>query len=346
MLLTPLFTMLLAVAGSLSAAPALEVAEAGYQTLAEERQVDGVIEAVHRSTVSAQTAGEIVTLPFDVNDFVPKGALVFGIDDTRQKAELAKALANEAKAQARLKEANTSHQRNLRLIKDNAVSQSQLDESEADLKTARAQLDESVAALEQAREQLDYTAVKAPFDGVMVERLVELGEQVQTGTPLGTGLSLEKLRVKAELPASHAQAVREQGRARVQISADHWIETEQLTFFPYADPESHSITVRVELPEGQYGLYPGMLVKVAFVVGEEARLVVPTTAIVHRSEVVGVYVLAGEQGLQFRQLRIGRQTPNGGTEVLAGLEAGEQVALDPVAAVIRLKQTQAEAAHE
>ena len=193
----------------------IELVEVDYHQLTDEQRFDGVVEAVFRSTVSAQTAGEIVELPYDVNDFVPKGALIVRIDDTRQKAELDKATADEVKARAQLKEAESSYQRNRRLIKENAVSKSQLDKSEADLKSAQAQVELAVAQLKQAREQWEYTTVTAPFDGVVVERFVEIGEQVQVGTKLGTGLSLEKLRIKVEVPAHYALQVREGGRARV-----------------------------------------------------------------------------------------------------------------------------------
>jgi RND family efflux transporter MFP subunit len=326
--------------------PAVESVEAGYLQLAREQSFDGVVEALSRSTVSAQTAGEITELPFDVNDFVPRGEVILRIDDTRQKAELEKARADEARARARLKEAESTYERNRRLIKDNAVSKSQLDKSEADMKAARAQVSAAVAALEQAREQWEYTTVRAPFNGVMVERFVELGEQVQVGTRLGTGLSLEKLRVRTEVPEYSAQQVRTAAHARVAIPDGSWLESDRLTFFPYADPDSHTFTVRVALPDGQHGLYPGMLVKVAFSVGESPELAIPSRSIVHRSEVTGVYVLGEDQRLQFRQLRVGREVAGDLTVVLAGLEAGERVALDPVAAGIQLKQQRAVSLHE
>jgi RND family efflux transporter MFP subunit len=333
--------------GSAEAAlPDVKTVEVNYRELTEEQLFDGVIEAVSRSTVSAQTSGEIVELPYDVNDVVPKGALVVRIEDTRQKAELDKAKAAAAEAQARLEEARSSYERNKRLIKSNAVSKSQLDKSEADMKSARAQVESTAAALEQAREQLQYTTVRAPFDGVMIERFVELGEQVQVGSKLVTGLSLEKLRVKAEVPARYAQQIRDDARARVAIPDGRWVESERLTFFPYADPASHTFTVRVDLPEDQYGLYPGMLVKVAFALGKKTYLVVPSQAVVHRSEVTGVYVVAEDGWLHFRQLRLGRDMPDDLTVVLAGLEAGERIALDPVAAGIRLKQQRAGSAHD
>ena len=345
----PVLISLLVQAGLAVAAaptPALETVEVRRHMLVDERRFDGVVEAVHRSTVSAQTAGEIIELPFDVNDFVPKGSVVLRIDDTRQKAGLEKAIANEAEARARLKEADSNYQRNLRLIKEDAVSKSQLDKSEADLKSARAQVKLLAAAVKEAREQWEYTTVTAPFDGVLVERLVEPGEHVQVGTPLGTGLSLERLRVKAEVPAAYAQRVREGSLALVEMPDGRLVESEQLTFFPYADPKSHTFSVRVELPEGQYGLYPGMLVKIGFNVGEKVYLAIPSKSIVRRSEVTGVYVAGKDNVLQFRQLRVGREMPGELTEVLAGLETGERIALDPVAAGIQLKQQRAGSADE
>ena len=328
--------------------PPLETAVTEYRSLADERRFDGRVEAVFRSTISAQTAGEIVELPFDVNDYVPKGALVLRFDDTTQRAALDKAVASEMEAESRLAEARSTHQRNQRLIKENAVSRAQLDKSEADLKAAQARLKQARAARDEAQEQLDYTVVKAPYAGVLVERFVEIGEQVQVGQRLGTGLSLEKLRVEVDVPAAYVAQIRNGIAARVRLpGADAgWLEAGELVVFPYADPGSHSFTVRLALPEGQHGLYPGMLVKVAFAVGEQRALVVPSRAIVHRSEVTGVYVLDATGQVHFRQIRAGREVPGGLTTVMAGLEDDERVALDPLAAVIHLKQEPAAANHE
>jgi len=333
-----------------AAAPALpfDTGTVEYRALADERRFDGRVEAVFRSTISAQTAGEILELPFDVNDYVSRGAVVLRFDDTRQKAALDKAAASEMEAESRLAEAQSIHQRNQRLIKENAVSKAQLEKSEADLKAAQARLKQARAARDEAREQLDYTVVKAPYAGVLVERFVEIGEQVQVGQRLGTGLSLEQLRVEVDVPAAYVAQIRNGTPARVRLPGTeaNWLEAGDLVVFPYADPNSHSFTVRLALPEGQHGLYPGMLVKVAFAVGEQRALVVPSQAIVHRSEVTGVYVVDAAQQVHFRQIRAGREVPGGLTIVMAGLEAGERVALDPLAAVIHLKQDAAVQDHE
>jgi hypothetical protein len=166
---------------------------------------------------------------------------------------------------------------------------------------------------------------------------VEVGEAVAVGQPLMSGLSLEALRVVTDLPQQVAAQVREHRKAYV-LTDDGRVETTAVTIFPFAHSASNTFRVRLELPQGQFSLYPGMFVKVAFVVGESRRLLVPTAALVRRSEVTGVYAVDDDQRIRMRQVRVGGVFGNR-TEVLAGLREGERVALDPVKANIYLKTT-------
>ena len=325
----------------------LETGTVEIRLVAQEQVFDGAIEAVLRSTISAQTAGEIIELPFDVNDFVPKGAVIVRFDDTKQKARLDKAVATEAEARARLAEAQETFNRETRLLKEGATSKAKHENAKANLTSTRAKLDLAEATVSEANKEFEHTVVRAPYSGIVVERFVEIGEQVQIGQPLGTGLSLEKLRVAVEVSGRYIDKVRQLQEARILVSKgdNASVATESLTIFPYADPKTHTFTVRVNLAEGEYGLYPGMLVKVAFKIGEAKELVVPTRAIVHRSEVTGIYVVADDGRIGFRQIRTGQVSNDGWTVALAGLDAGEAVALNPVQALIRLKQ-QAGQGHE
>jgi len=346
---TALYGLLLLLASlPAAAAPAtLKTTLASYQLLQDEQRFDGLVEAVYQSTISAQTAGEIIELPFDVNDYVPKGALIVRLDDKRQKAQLDQAIASEARARAQLTDAESDYRRKQQLFKKKVLGKATLDKAETALKSARAGLELAQAKLAQAREQWEYTRVRAPFAGVMIERLVELGEHARVGTPLATGLSLEKLRVQVAIPSHYASQIRENLQARVQIpDSGAWLESNDITLFPFADPQSHTFTARVRLPDGQHGMYPGVLVKVAFLVGRQQALLIPDTAIIHRSEVTGVYVVEKSGQIHFRQLRIGRPAAGGMRVVLAGLEEGESIALDPVAAGIALKQQVKTASHE
>lgn len=304
--------------------------EVKYQEVVREQVVDAVLEAVEQATVSAQTSGRIVEINYDVDDFVPKDSVLLRFRDKEQRAALKAA---EAKHEA----AQSSFQRIMDLYKKNLVSKSEFDKAEAALKGAR-------ATLEQAQEQLAHTVVKAPYSGIMVERHVEVGELARPGTPLMTGLSLERLRAIASVSQAHIDQVRSISQARVILPTQQnkSIDAAKLTFTPFADPASHTFKVRVDLPAGRHGVYPGMFVKTAFVVGKERRLVVDERAVAYRSEVTAVYVLDREGDVSFRHIRTGRRLDNGNVEVLAGLEAGERVALDPVRAGVYLKDKRAD----
>lgn len=319
----------------------LETVEATLREATQENIFDAVIEAVQESTVSAQTSGRVLEVYFDVDDYVPKGEVLMRLRDTEHRARLEQAQASLEEARARNREAQDQFDRVEGLFAKKAVSKSDIDRARADVNAARARLGAAEAGVKQAQEQLEYTVVRAPYSGIVSERHVEPGESVNIGQPLMTGFSLEKLRAVTVVPQNLIDEVRDQAQARIIVTPQggRSIYAQKLTFTPYADSLTHTFKVRVDLPEGEFGLYPGMFVKVAFVTGRERRLVVPLTAVAYRSEVRAVYVVKDGR-VAFRQVRLGR-TFGDRVEILAGVEPGEAVALDPVAAAIRLKSAQA-----
>jgi RND family efflux transporter MFP subunit len=317
------------------ASPPFDTVTVAYEEAPRERVWDGRIEAVNRGTVSAQTSGRVAELPYDVNDFVEAGAVIMRFTDTEQRAALNRAQAALAEARAQLANAETEFERGEKMIANNTIAQSRFDQLKAERDSARARLNGAVASVETAKEQLEYTVVRAPYAGIVSQRHVELGELVSPGQPLISGLSLQSLRVNVDVPQSMFRAVHTIGKAFVYVE-DQRVEAESLTFFPVADTGSNTFRVRVNLPDGAATLFPGMFVKVGFVVGETRRLLVPGDAIVRRSELSAVYVVEGDR-VALRQVRLGR-TYDGSIEILSGLDEGETIALDPVEAVIWLKE--------
>lgn len=309
--------------------------EVGYVEAPRERVWDGRIEAVNQATVSAQTSGRIAELPFDVNDFVDEGAVIMRFTDTEQRAALERANAALAESQARLDEARQEFERVSNMFENATVSQARFDQAKANRDAAQARLAAARSGVKSAQEQLEYTVVRAPYAGIVSQRHVELGEVVNPGQPLISGLSLQSLRVNVDVPQSMFHAVHTIGKAYVYID-DQRIAAADLTFFPVADSAANTFKVRVNLPDGAATLYPGMFVKVGFVVGETRRLLVPVEAIVRRSELTATYVV-DEDAVALRQVRIGRRYDDS-IEILAGLNEGERVAIDPVAAGIYLKE--------
>lgn len=306
--------------------------------MSQEYKVDGVVEARQQATLSAEVSGKIEAVNFDVDDFVEQGQVVLRIRDQEYVAQQLKARAAVDEANANLQDMQLEFKRNQGLRKQKLISQADFDKSRANLKAARARVASADANLTQADELLDHTVLRAPYSGVVVERHVEVGESTSPGQPIMTGYALGQLRVTANVPQSVIGGLRDHRLARVIMLEDgHSIEVSKITIYPFANPQNHSFPVRLQLPEMERRLYPGMLVKVAITTGSAQRLVMPQQALVSRAEVNAVYVLDDDGKISFRQIRPGSRYGDQ-VEILAGLDAGETIALDPVRAGIQHKR--------
>lgn len=300
-----------------------------------ERKLDGVIEAVNQGTVAAQTSGRVEAVLYDVNDFVPAGAVIIRLRATEQRAGLQQAQAALREATAREAEAQQRYRRIADMYERKVVPKATLDEATANRDAAVARLSAARAALESAQEGVAYTEVRAPYAGIVTKRLVEVGETVSPGTPLMSGLSLQYLRVTVDIPQSIVAQVRRIKKAAVYVDGRR-IEATKVTVFAEASSPSNTFRARLELPENATDLFPGMFVKAGFVTSEAERLLVPASALVVRSEVTAVYVLDSSGRTSMRQVRVGSRFGDT-VEVLSGLVAGERVAVDPLVAMKDLK---------
>lgn len=324
----------------------LETAQAELRQLPREFRLDGTVEAVNRTTVSAQTSGQVQEILYDVDDYVEKGAVLAVLKDTEHQSRVNRAAADLTGAVAQRQEAEDEYRRSKELFTKKLVAESTLDKAASALKSATARFEAAQADLAQAQEQLEYTRIRAPFAGIVTERQVQVGETAQPGQRVMSGISLEQLRVSVDVPQSVVPLVREFGQARVQYQNGDWVVVQKITVYPIADHGSNTFKVRLWLPEGTAKLFPGMFVKTSFVTGIKEDLVVPVQAVVYRSEVTGVYVVEDDGRVRFRHVRAGQRSANGHVLVLAGLMPGERVALDPIAASVELKRQRAEQGHE
>ena len=322
---------------NLSISQALETVPVIHQTAVRYFYLDGIVEAINKTTISAQTTGEIKEILFDVDDYVEKDNIILSLKNTEQLASVKKAEAAIQEARAPNLKARQEYERVKTIYEKKLVSKSALDEARAQLHATNARVDAAQAGLTQAKEQLSYTQVSAPYSGIVIQRHVELGEIVQPGMPLITGLSLEHLRVSVAVPQSLINKLRHFSKAAIILpETGQVVAANHITIFPFADPSTNTFQVRLDLPVGIKQLFPGMYVKVSLVTGEKQKLTVPSKAVVYRSEVTGIYVVAQDGRISFRQIRSGGENGKETIIILAGLEEGEQVALDPIAAGILL----------
>lgn len=299
-----------------------------------EWRLDGAVEAVNHATVAAQTSGRVVAIYYDVGDYVPAGAVIIRLRATEQQAALLQANAALRAASARALEAETRHRRILDMYDRQVVPKAALDQATADRDAAVAQLSAARAAILSAQQGVAYTEIRAPYAGVVTQRLTQVGETVAPGTPLMSGVSLQQLRVAVDIPQSIVDAVRRYSKAALYLDARR-IEASRMTVFPVASTPSNTFRAWLDLPQGITGLSPGMFVKVGLVTGERERLLVPASAIIRRSSVTAVYLIQQGGWTSMQQVRLG--DPLGDRfEILSGLQPGDRVALDPLAAMRRL----------
>lgn len=327
---------------------ALETATARKASIPRTRLLDGTVEAVNQSTIAAQTGGQITEVLFDVDDFVEKGTEIVRLKDSDQKAQLAQAQADLNAAQAQLDESKEKFDRAEKVFAQKVISKAEMDQITAGMKSAVARKEAAEASVNRAEEELAHTRIRAPYTGIVTRRHVEIGEIASPGTPLMGGVSLEKLRVTVNVPQTIIGAIRDNGKVYVLApNQEQPVEATELTIFPYADQGSNTFKVRIELPEKTIKLFPGMFVKVAFSIGTTQAVVVPVQSVVKRSELTGIYTVNSEGKPSLRMIRTGALLADGNVIVLSGLEDGETIATNPVAAGILTKQAKRkESRHE
>lgn len=321
--------------------PALASLVVHAQLAPQEQIWDGTVEAIHSAVLSAQTNARVEALPYDVNDMVPAGAVLVRFSNVEQSSATRAAKEQITAAQAVYANARINYERIAAIAAKGLIAKASLDAALAQRDSAQAALLAAQANWRNVGMQEDYTVVRAPYDAIVTRRYVQVGESVQAGPPVPQQLiaiaSLKDLRVNVQVPQSAIDAIRRyrsafvlpgDGAARIPGSS--------VTVFPYADPDTHSFAVRVEMSGDHTGLYPGMTVKVAFATGEAQRLLVPASALLQRGELQGVYVIDRDQ-VALRQVRTGHRYGNS-VEILAGLDDGERIATDPAAAGLQLAQ--------
>ncbi len=325
--------------GAAAAAVEVPVVTARPQAVGTGVEYDGIIQAVQQSTVSAQASGRVASLLVKAGDRVRAGQVLATIDDRETQTGVQRSQAQVAQAEADLRNAKTNFERTAELRTKGFVSQAALDAAETQYKAAQAGRDQAVAGAKLSALAQGFTRVTAPYDGWVLQTLVDPGDLAVPGKPLLTVYAPMPLRAVVQVPASQDALARSASRVEVQLPAPagsaaptQWVTPTSQTALPAADPVSQTIEWRLNLPDAAAkGAVPGQQVRVRFVGAQVQRVVVPASAVLRRGELTAVYVAQG-QGFVLKTVRLGADHGAAGVEVLAGLGADDRVATDPVRA--------------
>lgn len=320
-----------------AAGPEVPVLALGERAVGAGLLIDGSLQAVRQSVLSAQASGRIASLNVKAGDRVKAGQLLAVIDDRATQAGVAQAQAGVAQAEANLANARAAFERTQQLRAQGFVAQAALDAAQAQFRAAEAGAAAARAGQAQASVAQGFTRLTAPWDGWVLATHAEAGSLAMPGAPVLTVYAPQPIRAVVYVPASQQPLSGQIRRVEVRLPDGRWVQPVSQTALPTADPVSQTVEWRLDLSEADgAGQVPGRQVQVRFVGADAQRLVVPASALLRRGELTAVYVVTpradGTQGFALRAVRAGASHDEAGVEVFSGLKAGDRVALDPVKA--------------
>ncbi len=292
----------------------------------------GTVQAVRQGTLGAQVSGRVLELLVRSGDPVRAGQPLLRIDAQDALDAASASAAAASGAAARLATVRADHERAQRLRAQDYISVAALQRSEAALRSAEADAQASGAAANSAHVRAGWRTVTAPYAGLVTDVLVAAGDLATPGRPLVSVVDPTALRVVAEVPESLAGRLQAGKPAALVAAAGRPpLQARSWAVVGAVDPATHAVQVRAELPAGTR-LLPGAFAQLLLPVDSPDALPrIPARSVLYRSEVTAVYVIDASGAAHLRQVRLG-PVEGGLVTVLSGLRAGEQVALDPVAA--------------
>jgi RND family efflux transporter MFP subunit len=358
-------------ASTAAAAPepiAIATAVVESQPIDRYLRVTGSLVADEQAEVSAEVSGRVIATPVERGTRIAEGAALATISTTQASAQLAEADANAAQIEARLglgpgqafdplrvpdvmsakaalDLAAAEFSRIQSLLEQNVVSQSEYDQRRMQVEAARQQyrtaqnaaeqslraLDAARARVALARKAMADTTVRAPFAGLVAERLVSVGDYVSAGTRVATVVRIDPVRVELTVP-EHAVSLIKDGQP-VRLTVDAYPGEEFVARLRHISPalraDQRALTVEAIAANADGRLKPGLFATAAIQLPAGApALLVPATAIETVSGTSRVYVKVNGGTVEERIVAIG-ETVGPRVEVTSGLSSGEVVAAEP-----------------
>jgi RND family efflux transporter MFP subunit len=339
------------------------------------RAVDvvGTLAAVDQVTISSEADGKVSRIMADLGDRVTAGQVLIEIDHEKQQytyeqqqAALARALAqygatdaqhlpdientpDARRANADLVQATQAFDRASELFKRTLISQQALDDAQAALqskraiynaalqngKNLRASIQASEATMKLAGRQLRDTEIRAPFDGVVEKRLVNLGELVKTQMPVMAVVRLNPLKVIAEIPEKMAPWITAGQAVDLQVDAyqGRTFTGKVSRISPGVNSATRAFPFEALVPNPDAALKPGTFARVHIESGKiDTVLTVPYASLQYRYGVNRVFVVDGNK-LTIHELAVGERLGDR-IEVMSGVKPGDRVALTDVDTLI------------
>jgi RND family efflux transporter MFP subunit len=300
------------------------------ETLATVIPVEGNIEARNRASLSTRMMARVTSIPVEVGDRVRAGQTLIRLGTEDISANRAKAEAAVTVARAARDEAARHAARMDTLLAQDAVAQVQRDQAFLGLTQAESQLAMAEATLDEVENANRYATIRAPFDGAVTARHINVGDLAAPGMPLIVVDADGPREAVLAVPADVADHIATGSTLTVASGDGDLTSAEVRAVASGADPWTRTVQVRATLPADWA---TGVAVTALIPTGSKTGIAIPESAFVRRGQLTGVRVLTS-LGEQVRWVRLGRALPPTATgddemeprvEVLSGLEPGERI---------------------
>jgi membrane fusion protein, multidrug efflux system len=328
--------------------PQVGVISAHSQSAPLTRDTSGRLSAYYSANVTARVSGVLLKRTYTEGSAVKQGQLLFEIDPAFYQAQLNNALSVLAQDQATLVNAKVTVDRDHKLVPNGYVSQQQVDNDEAVMRSAVAKVKADEATVASARVNLSYTKVTSPIDGIAGQQQVTVGATVGNGTSdVGSGGTLlttvqqiDQLYVNFTISAADLSTLQQQqskgsvaltaqNKTTVQIIQADGSKYDQLGTLDFSDvsvnSNTGSVNLRAVLPNPKHQLLPGLYVTLTVNLGQLNNVyLIPQQALLRDS--VGAYLLTVGQGDKVVRKDVNASNSYEGNWIItSGLSAGDQV---------------------
>jgi len=304
----------------------VETTEVRSVTFRETVRGIGTVDAAEAVVIRPEVAGTVKESPAREGMETVEGDLLFRLEDDRLLRRLDEQMRALDAARARLENAQADHRRLESLWERRVIAKDRWDRVRTELEVARAEVERLRAAVEVVRERIEDTRIRAPFGGVLSERLVDPGDLVQPGQALVTLYRDRGKEAVFRAPGRYAGVVKPGQTAEIAVDAfpDRAFSGKVFFVSPELDPRTRRFQVKAAIKDPENVLRPGMFARVRVVVSRrENRPAVPEEALVALREGYAVFVV--EEGRAHRRdVEIGLRRV-GTVEVVEGLQPGETV---------------------
>ena len=295
------------------------------QAVAMTEVVPGSVVPDQQAKIASRLMGYIRNLTIQVGQTVTEGQLLFSIDPTDITGQIRQAQSASLQAKAALADAKADYERFSTRYKQHSVTRQQFEKMKLQYEVAQQNVSAAEAGLEQARGQMRYAEVKAPFNGVVVQKLAVAGDLAAPGNPVLILENRQLMSVQVEVSSDLYRLLALGDAAMVTIEGQPQpFKATIANLVGAANPITRTHTVKLSLTGSPAGINSGAFARVAFNRGERNTLLVPKTAVQTRGGITGVFIVGDDQIARFRMVRTGLAQGDA-VEIQAGVVAGEQV---------------------